>query len=314
MVPGGMHDQRRPARGHLAQAVGLTSRRRAAVRRWLTIGAFLAPALVALIVLRLWPLVSVVITSLQFTPLDGGPPHFAGLRAFRLLLEDPGFWSALQATALFNILVNPFQVVLALALAILLSQRLPAVGLWRTLVFLPVAVPEAVSSVIWGVAYRQDGPINGFLALLHVPGQRFLTSPTQALPSIIVLVSWVGVGYWMVFLVAGLQDIPRDYYEAAALDGAGAWARFLHITLPLLRRPLVFVLVSDTVANALDFAPVQILTQGGPNNTTDFLMYDIFNRAYQSGDINGASAETVVLIVLLIAVIGAQFRLLRPQE
>ena len=314
MLTGGVHEQRQPVHERLAEALGLTGHRRALLGRWLTIGAFLSPALAALIVLRLWPLVSVVISSLQYTPLDGSPPHFAGLRAFRLLVDDPGFWSGLQATALFNVLVNPFQVVIALALAVLLSQRLPLVGVWRTLVFLPVAVPEAVSAVIWGVAYRQSGPINGFLALLHVPGQRFLTSPTQALPSIIMLVSWVGVGYWMVFLVAGLQDIPRDYYEAAALDGAGAWARFLHITLPLLRRPLVFVLVSDTIANSLDFAPVQILTQGGPNNTTNFLMYDIFNRAYQSGDINGASAETVVLIVLLIAVIGAQFRLLRPQE
>ena len=105
--------------------------------------------------------------------------------------------------------------------------------------------------------------------MLGIPPQPFLTSPQQALLSIMILLSWIGVGYWMMFLIAGINDIPATYYEAAAIDGASAWRQLWSITLPLLRRPLAFVLVADTVSNFLVFAPVQILTKGGPNGSTN---------------------------------------------
>jgi multiple sugar transport system permease protein len=182
--------------------------------------------------------------------------------------------------------------------------------LWRTLIFLPIAVPQAVAAVVWGVAFRPDGPLNAALVQLGLPPQPFLSSADQALPSLIALVSWIGVGYWMMFLIAGLLDIPRSYYEAAAVDGASAWQGFRHITLPLLRRPLLFVLVADTVANFLVFAPVQILTQGGPQGSTHLVMFDIYDQAYRVGDVRLANAETVLLVVVVLAIVTVQFRLL----
>ncbi|MFB7533958.1 carbohydrate ABC transporter permease [Streptomyces sp. NPDC056178] len=159
--------------------------------------------------------------------------------------------------------------------------------------------------------YRPEGPLNAVLGTLGIPPQPFLTSSQQALFAVIVLMSWVGVGYWMMFLIAGLQDIPQECYDAAAVDGATAWQRFVHVTLPLLRRPIAFVLVADTVANFLVFAPVQLLTRGGPDGSTDLMMYDVFRRAYSVGDINFAQAEVVVLVAITLAVVSVQFRMMR---
>ena len=268
----------------------------------------LAPVLLAVIVLRLWPALIAIDTSLV-----GEMPHRAGwLPAYHPLFVDRTFLQSLLVTVLFSVIVNPPQIVLALLLALLFVRDIPAVGVWRTLIVLPVVIPQSVSALIWGIASRPDGLLNGLLAGIGLQPQPFLTSTHQALPSIIVVVSWVGVGYWMTFLIAGLQDIPRHLYEAARLDGAKPWQSFRYITLPLLRRPLLFVIVADAVANFLVFAPVQILTNGGPQGTTNLIMADIYNRAFVFGDDIGAAAETVVLVAAVLAVVIVQFRLMRP--
>lgn len=236
--------------------------------------AFVAPALVALVLFRILPTLQAVIGSFQVRG------EFVGFENYRFLVESESFRQSMATTLLFGLIINPFQILLALALAVLLTQRLPGNRIWRTLIFLPVAVPLLVSAVVWGIAVRPDGPINALLGAMGFGSQPFLTSPDQALLSIVVLASWVGVGYWMTFLIAGLQDIPADYGEAAAIDGAGWWRAFVQITLPLLRRPLAFVLVADTVANFLLFAPVQVLTRGGPAEATNLIMFEIYRQAY----------------------------------
>jgi multiple sugar transport system permease protein len=152
--------------------------------------------------------------------------------------------------------------------------------------------------------------VNAVLTTIGLEPQRFFTSATQALPSIMIVVSWIGVGYWMVFLIAGLKDIPRTYLEAAAIDGAGPWNRFFYIVLPLMRRPLAFVLVANTVANFILFAPIQALTNGGPKQSTNLIMFDIFQNAFIVGDRSTASAEVVLLLIIMLAIVIVQFRLL----
>ena len=275
-------------------------------RNGLAAAAFLAPALVAMIVLRIWP----AFAALRISFASPDDPSAFDFGNYSYLFGDPAFLGCLKTTLLFSLVVNPFQIVLALALAVLLNAAVPLSGLWRTLILLPVAVPQSVSAIIWGVIFRPDGPLNAVLAVLGIPPQRFLTSPAQALASIIVIVSWVGVGYWMTFLIAGLKDIPASLYEAATLDGAGHWRQFLHITLPLLRRPLTFVLVADTVANFLVFAPVQILTKGGPEESTNLIMNEIYTRAFITGDPTSAAAATVILVSLVLVITAIQFRLM----
>ena len=274
---------------------------------------FLLPALVALLLLRLAPAGVALVDSLSRTTLLGGT-SFVGLGNYLELFANADFQNSLAVTLLFAVIINPLQIAAAFLLAILFTRRAAGSKFWRSMVILPIAVPPAVSAVVWSVIYRPDGLANGFLAVVGIPPQPFLTSPYQALLSIMILLSWIGVGYWMMLLIAGLNDIPASYYEAASLDGASWWRQTWSITLPLLRRPLAFVLVADTVSNFLVFAPVQILTKGGPNGSTNLLMHDLYTRAYTFGDINKAQAEVVILVLITVVIVAAQFRLLKTED
>jgi multiple sugar transport system permease protein len=197
---------------------------------------------------------------------------------------------------------------------VLFVQRIPQVGVWRTLVFIPVTVPIVGSCIAWGAALNPNGPVNALISALGGDPQPFLTSPNQALACIIVLASWIGVGYWMMFLISGLQAIPEELYDAAKIDQAGPVRTFFSITIPLLKRPLLFVLVADTVANFVLFVPVQLLTQGGPQNSTTLLMFDAYRTTYGYGSRNLGAAEVVILTVIMIFFVLLQFRLLREEE
>lgn len=292
-------------------SVGPSRRQRDAVAA----GLFLAPTLVLILVLRVVPVSRALLDSTRKgLPGSLAPTEFVGWENFAGLLHSQQFWFTLRQTLVFNLIVNPVQIALALALAVLLTRGLPAAGLWRTLIFLPAAVPLAGSTIVWGIALRPDGPVNGALALLSLPSQPFLTSPDQVILSLVLLTSWIGVGYWMMFLIAGLDEIPRAYYEAATMDGAGPVAQFVFITLPLLRRPLLFVLVADTVSNFVLFAPIHILTDGGPQRHSNFLMYDIFRTSFELSDPYTAAAKLVVLLLLMTCIVALQFRLLRSPE
>lgn len=269
---------------------------------------FLGPALVLLLVTRIVPVVEAIITSLN----DPESGSFFG--AYEALWHSSSFLNSLQVTLLFNLIINPAQVLGSLALAVLLSQKLKAEGFMRLVIFLPAAIPQSVATVMWGIMLRpDDGLVNSFLQLLGIAPQPFLTSPEQALYSIMAIASWVGMGYWMMFLIAGLKDIPDSMIEAAKLDGAGWWQRFFYVVLPMMARPLAFVLVAATVANFLLFVPVQVLTQGGPAGSTNLLMHEIYRQAYTFTDMPFAMAQVMVLTLITLVVVIIQFRFLRPK-
>ncbi|MFA1678203.1 carbohydrate ABC transporter permease [Rhizobium mongolense] len=276
--------------------------------RYFGVLAFLGPALLCIFLLRLWPAALALINS--FWEPDGS----YGLGNYTYIFTDPVFLNSLKITAVYSIIVNPLQIAIALALAILMNAAMPTIGFWRTMVLLPAAIPQSVSAVVWGVALRPDGIVNSVLNSLGIESQRFLTSSDQSLASIVLIVSWIGVGYWMTFLVAGLQEIPKSLYEAVRIDGANRWQQFRYITLPQLRRPLTFVLVANTVANFLVFAPVQILTQGGPTGSTNLIMNEVFSQAFVLSDPSSAAASTVILVAVALLVVTIQFRLMQAKE
>ena len=276
---------------------------------------FLAPAVISLVVLRLAPTFGAIGSSL-YKAFPGGlvPATFAGFANYQSLFADQDFVATIGRTILFNVIINPLQVAIALVVAVLFIQRIPLVGVWRTLLFIPVTIPIVGSCIAWSAALQPDGPVNALISALGGNPQPFFTSPNQALACIILVASWIGIGYWMIFLIAGLEAIPGEYYEAAKLDRAGWFRTFFQITIPLLKRPLLFVLVADTVANFVLFVPVQLITNGGPQRSTTLLMFDAYRTTYGYGSRNLGAAEVVILTVIMLIFVLLQFRLLREER
>lgn len=285
-------------------------------RTLITAALFLTPAVLAIILLRLVPFAGAVWSTLFERAGVGllAQERFAGLKNYVVLFGDPLFQGTLVRTILFNLVINPLQIALAMAVSVLLTRRIAARGVWRTAVFIPCTIPIVGSSIAWGVALREDGPINGLLGVVGIGPQPFFTSPAQALASIVLVASWVGIGYWMLFLIGGLNDINREVYEAAAIDGAGGWRTFWSITLPLMKRPLLVVLVADTVANFVLFVPVQLLTNGGPQESSTRLMFDAYRRTYTFSQPNLGATSTLVLTLIMLLIVAIQFRLLRERD
>jgi ABC-type sugar transport system permease subunit len=276
---------------------------------------FLAPALLLIVFFRLLPAFSGFLESLYATSFAaGGVKTFVGLRNFQDIFTDPVGLQSIWVTLRFNLIVNPLQIGLALLLALLVNQALRGIDFFRSIYLLPIAISLNVTAIIWGLVLNQYGLMNGLLRVLGLPAQPFLQSPNQALWSIIMMASWVGVAYWALFILAGLQGIPTELYEAAEIDGTGVMQRFIHITLPLLRKVLVFVLVADTVANFLLFVPVLILTSGGPQLSTNTLMFEAYRRGFIFGDFGTSSAMIMLLLGATLAIVAIEFWLLRTSD
>jgi ABC-type sugar transport system permease subunit len=275
----------------------------------------LLPALFLLLVFYFLPALAGLGEAFYTHNLSRTRRVFVGLGNFRHVFGDPTFWRSLRVTMVFSLVVNPLQTALALALAVLANQRVRGIGFYRSIYLLPVVVSLNVTSTVWGLLLNRDtGLINGILVNLGLPRQPFLLSADQSLWTLIGIISWVGVPYWMMFFLAGLQGIPESLFEAAALDGANAWQTFTRVTLPLLRRVLAFVLVSDTVVNLFLFAPVWILTRGGPQLSTNLLMYDAYRRGVVWGDLGTMASMVIVLLFIAFAFVAVEFFVLRTDR
>ncbi len=277
---------------------------------------FLLPAMLLLTMWRILPLISGLRESFYGNALNlTSGREWVGLQNFRNLFDDPVFWKSLRVTLVFNLIVNPVQVVLAVALALIVNQRVRAISFFRTVLLLPVAISINVAALVWGLALDTNyGLVNGLLQAVGLARQPFLRSADQALPTMIGIVSWVGVPFWMLFVLAGLQEIPSDLVEAAKTDGAGRIRVFFGITLPLLKRVILFVFVADTVINFTLFAPPYLLTRGGPAKSTNLMMYDAWKRGFAYGDLGSSEAMVEILLGLMIIVLAFQFLVLRPKS
>jgi ABC-type sugar transport system permease subunit len=277
--------------------------------------AFLLPALLGLILFRIYPIAVSFLKSFYVRSFITKREVFVGLEGYQALFQDPIFWKSAWVTVLFNFVVNPVQMVAALGLALFLSVQVRGIHAFRSLYMLPIGISLPVAAVVWGVVLNPNsGLLNSLLALVGVPAQRFLTSPSQALWSIVLIASWKGVSYWMIFLLAGIKGIPETLYEAARIDGANAWQILTRVTIPLLRRVILFVVVADTISNYLLFIPAYLLTRGGPEHATNFLMYEAFKSGFIYLDMNRAVTIVSVLLVFLLLVIAVEFRFLKPQH
>jgi multiple sugar transport system permease protein len=281
---------------------------------------FAAPALVGLLLFVALPFVLAI--ALSFTNLRLGSPlplEYVGLEQFRRIFGDEAFRRALINNATFALLVVPLQTALALMLALLLNRRLTGMVWFRTLFFMPVVFPLSLVAVVWVLIFA-PGPGGMMNAMLETVSfgvwtpQDFLHDPQLALPAIMLTSVWQGVGFQMVIILAGLQAIPRELYEAARIDGASNWSQFLHVTLPQLRNTLIFVVLVTTILAFRLFDQVQIMTHGGPHYATTTALYEAVQSAFARQQVARGAAVTVVLFVIVLLITALQRSLLRQER
>ena len=280
-------------------------------QRYATAAAFLLPAAVGIVLFSLIPIAQALrISFLDYSLLN--PEQIpVGLENYDRAVKDPVFQVAVKNTLLYTILLVGLQTAMALGLALLLKQRIRGLAFFRSAFFVPVVTSLVVISTVWKLLYNSQGFINAFLRTVGLPAQPFLSSTSQALLSLVAMGAWKDVGFYMLIFLAGVQAIPVDLYESASIDGASPWKAFVRITLPLLRRPAVFVVVVVTIAAFKVFTPVYLMTDGGPAESTTVMVFYIFRTAFRYFQMGYASAMSVILLGIVLVLTLIQFRLLR---
>lgn len=264
--------------------------------------AFLLPSFLGLLVFSLLPILAVAVLSFFNWGLIA-QPTFIGLRNYTQLFSSSSFWRSLLVTFYYVLLNIPMQTVFALLLALLLNQKIPGRGVFRTLFVVPwMATPVAMGIVWQWIFDPQYGALNTFLDVLHINGPAWLSSTAWAMPAVAGVNIWQYTGYNMLFFLAGLQGIPEYLYESAAIDGAKPIRQFFTITLPLLSPTMFFVLVTDIIGSAQVFDTVYAMTQGGPGDATSVLNFNIFRQAFVFFHAGYASALSMVLFLVLLIV------------
>ena len=276
---------------------------------------FLIPAMSLLLAFKIYPLLLGLYDSLFSYSFVNKETVFVGLENYAALFRDESFLNSLRITGIFNLIVNPVQIVLSFALALLLMVKVRGRSVFRTIHLIPITVSFTIACTLWGVLLSpEQGLMNSLLNIFGIENQSFLNDSKQALAWVMVIASWKGLGYWAMFFITGLEEVPGNLYEAAALDGANYWDTLIHVTLPQVKKTFKFVVISDTISNFILFVPAYVLTGGGPEGTTDFLMYRIYRTAYKYSDFNQASAMIMVLLVLLGLIVAIESYLLRDKE
>jgi multiple sugar transport system permease protein len=275
--------------------------------------------MLAFIVIPFLMALALAFTDQRLVPNLNLPTRFVGLRNFRRLYEDDTFRRALINNLQFGFVVVPTQGILGLLLALLVNQKLRFVRLFRAIFFSPVAVTTVVVSMLWGILYDPgpQGAINQLAQWITfglVGPHSWLRDERLALPAIMLLSIWQGVGLSMTVYLAGLQGIPRSLYEASEIDGANWMQRLIFVTLPELRNTIVFVLVTTALLAFRLFTPIDVLTLGGPRDATTTTIYRVYVEGFRLQRVGYASAMTVVFFLIVLTVSTLQRRVLRERN
>jgi multiple sugar transport system permease protein len=278
---------------------------------------FLAPALGAIVVFFLAPVAASLLLSLTdfdvYAIGDPGTLRFTGLRNYGALLGDASFWAALRNTLVFVLVGGPLSVALSLAGALLVNARaLRLRGFFRTVLFLPVVTTLVAVAIVWRALYHpRVGPFAELARALGLAPVDWLGDPRFAMPAIIAMAVWKNFGFNLVIFLAGLQGIPERLYEAARIDGAGAWRQLRHVTLPMLGPTFLFVSISTAIGYFQLFAEPYVMTNGGPSDATLSIVLLMYREGFRWWNLGYAAAVAFVLFLLILAASALQLRLRR---
>ena len=262
---------------------------------------FASPWLIGFLMFSTYPILAVIFYS--FNNYDVVSREWVGLANYKeMFTNDPLFWKSIYNTFYYVVFAVPLGLIVSLGLAMLLNQRVRGVSLFRTFFYLPVIIPTVASAILWiWVLNPEVGLINDLLArFFHIRDPGWINDVQWSKPSLIIMSVWVEAGSTMIIFLAGLQDIPRQLYEAAEIDGANSWSKFRHITIPMLTPTIFFNLVMGIIWSFQVFTQVYIMTSGGPVYSTLFYVLHLYNNAFQYFRMGYASAMAIALFVIIL--------------
>lgn len=291
--------------------LSISAKRRRQWAEWLAGYAFLAPSFIILAMFTYFPVAYALGLSFFKWRIMRGEPTFFGLGNYELLLTSEDFWQAIWNTVYFAVGSIPTGMAIALFIALLLNQPIRARTLYRTAFFLPTVTSMVAVSVVWMWIYHPDvGLMNYLLNLLHLPSIRWLNDPRWAMPALIILGIWKGLGYNVIIYLAGLQNIPQHLYEAAQIDGANRWQLFRHITWPMLTPTSFLILIMAVIHSFQAFTEFHVMTQGGPIGSTTVIVYYLYVQAFQQFNMGYGSALAIVLFLIILGLTLLQNKML----
>lgn len=270
---------------------------------------FLLPNIIGFMIFTFLPIVASFVLS--FTDWDGfGDINFIGLDNFIKLFSDEVFKVSMWNTLVFTVVSVPITLVLALLVAMLLNKGIKGIRIVRAAFFLPYITAAIAVAVVWQLLYHPTlGPINQFLISIGVTNPpKWLSSTSTAMLAVIIMYIWKMTGYYMIILLAGLQGIPRELYEASQIDGANKWKTFINVTLPMLSPVVFFTSIIALINSFKVFTEIYALTGGGPGYSTNVLVYSIYVEAFQKYNLGYASAMAYVLCLIIVAITIIQFK------
>ncbi|KRF03996.1 sugar transporter [Arthrobacter sp. Soil782] len=293
-----------------------TTTRRSRLHRQehLTALAFVALPVIGFLLFTLYPMLFSIYAS--FTDWNGlTPPVFSGLDNYITMVQDPYFLESMYNT-FFLMLGIPIGLVISLALALAMNRKMRGSTFFRTVYYVPVISSIAAVAILWQWAFNGDfGLINQVLALVGIDGPNWLQDTATVKPALIIMAIWKGLGFSMLLYLAALQSVPRHLYEAAALDGAGAWKQFRHITVPMVRPVTFFLVVTSIIAGSQVFVEINIMTPtGGPEFSSATIVWYIWQKAFDNLQMGYASAMSIVLGLMVFLITFIQFRLNRRNQ
>lgn len=270
-------------------------------REALTFYLLIAPWLLGFLVFLAYPMLrSLYLSFTDYNLLT--PPTWVGLRNFERIFADADFWQSLKVTFLFALGSVPGGTIIALVIAMVLSQKLRGINFWRTIFFMPSVLSSIAVAILWLFVFRPEGGLlNVVLSWFGIKGPSWVTSETWALPALI-LMSWWTIGGQIVIYLAGLKGIPEQYYEAAEIDGANGWGKFRFVTLPMLSPTIFFNVVLGIIGALQVFDVGWVMTRGGPNKATLFYMINLYERAFSYVQMGYASALAWILFIIIMVI------------
>ena len=277
-------------------------------REEIAAGIFLLPALVLLGIFLVFPIAYLGYLSFTGGSFTRAGVHWVGVSNYLRLLLSPDFWQVIGNTIYFTLGTVIPSIVIPLGLAVLLNRNLLFTGIFRTIYFIPSIVSLVAAGLGFRWLFQTDGAIDSLLSNFGIAKISWLSDSVWAMPVIIVLSVWKQIGFNLVVFLAGLQAIPINRYEAAELDGANDWQQFRYITLPGIQSPLIFAAITTTIFTLKSFEQVYIITGGGPLNSTNLLVYYIYDRAFARFDFGYAAAAAMVLLAFTSVLVYLQLQ------